>query len=164
VLVENGVFRMWYDGRKDLPMNAPAAKGVPKSANSVRAVGYAESPDGIHWNRPSDSPVFEADAGGIHVVKVRGGYAMVYEGHDGTHLATSSDGRSWQAQGLLAAVSGDDSDRFGHVTPFLMLNEDPIPATLFIGAARGAMWDRNSIARIQLSPAQLQRINGEKSK
>ena len=50
VLHENGTFKMWYDGRKDLPPGSPA-EGVPKSPTSSRSVGYATSNDGIHWTK-----------------------------------------------------------------------------------------------------------------
>jgi hypothetical protein len=42
VLKESGRFKIWYDGRADLPPDAPAT-GVPKSPTSRRSVGYAES-------------------------------------------------------------------------------------------------------------------------
>ncbi len=67
VLFESGQFRMWYDGRKDLPLGAPDEK-APKNANSQRFVGYATSSDGLHWQRHGDQPVFDHNAGGIHVV------------------------------------------------------------------------------------------------
>jgi len=44
VLHEGGLFRMWYDGRKDLPTGAPDA-AAPKSDASRRHVGYATSDD-----------------------------------------------------------------------------------------------------------------------
>lgn len=158
VVVEDGIYRMWYDGRKDLPPGAPA-KGVPKSPASTRSVGYATSSDGLNWSRPSADPVFGSDAGGVHVARVHNGYAMVYEGHDGTHLATSTDGLAWQAKGVLAATSGTDADRFGHVTPFLLTNSAATPIALFVGAARAGSWDHNSIARIELSESQLKASN-----
>ena len=158
VLIKDGVYRMWYDGRKDLPPGAPA-KDVPKSPASTRAVGYATSQDGYHWTRLTTEPVFRGDAGGVHVARVRNGYAMVYEGHDGTHLATSTDGLSWQSKGLLTASSGTDADRFGHVTPFLLTDSATTPIALFVGAARAGSWDHNSIARIELSESQLRAFN-----
>lgn len=160
VLVENGLFRMWYDGRKDLQPGAPA-KNVPISPTSSRAVGYAESRDGLHWTRPHTEPVFTHDAGGIHVVRTRGGYALLYEGGAGTQLATSPDGLTWTAKGLLVPVTGTDLDRYGHVTPFLFLHPQTGVATLYLGAARGPHWDENLIVRIDLSPTQVKRLNGE---
>ena len=157
VLVADGVFRMWYDGRKDLPPDAPA-KDVPKSDKSVRAVGYAESRDGVEWTRPQKEPVFREDAGGVHVARVGDTLAMVYESRDGTRVALSSDGRAWTDGGVLAGRSGTDADKFGHVTPFLLVDPADKTATLFVGTAQAESWDRNAIARIPLSEKQLQLI------
>ena len=155
VLHENGRFRMWYDGRRDLPVGAPA-EGVPKSDRSVRAVGYAESGDGLTWIRPQTEPVFGEDAGGVHVVRVGATLVMTFESREGTRLATSPDGLTWQSQGLLVERSGSDIDRFGHVTPFLLV--EPESVTLFAGAASSASWDRNRIVRVPLSAPQRQRL------
>lgn len=157
VCVEDGVFRMWYDGRKDLPPGAPA-QDAPKSDQSVRAVGYAESRDGVKWTRPRKEPVFGEDAGGVHVSRVGGGYVMVYEAREGTRVARSADGRRWKNQGVLAGLSGTGADPFGHVTPFLFLHPKAATATLFVGAARSSSWDRNAIARLPLGEQQLKLI------
>ena len=155
VIHENGRFRMWYDGRRDLPIGAPA-DGVPKSDRSVRAVGYAESGDGLTWTRPQAEPVFGEDAGGVHVVRVGATLVMTFESREGTRLATSPDGLTWQSQGLLVDRSGTDIDRFGHVTPFLLV--EPESVTLFAGAASSGSWDRNRIVRISLSLRQRARV------
>ena len=156
VLHEDGRFRMWYDGRRDLPVGAPA-EGVPKSDRSVRAVGYAESVDGLTWIRPQAEPVFGEDAGGVHVVRVGGTLVMTFESREGTRLATSPDGLTWQSQGLLVDRSGADVDRFGHVTPFLLVEPESI--SLFAGAASSASWDHNRIVRVPLSAPQRQRLD-----
>ena len=155
VLHEDGRFRMWYDGRRDLPVGAPA-EGVPKSDRSVRAVGYAESVDGLTWTRPQAEPVFGEDAGGVHVVRVGATLVMTFESREGTRLATSPDGLTWQSQGLLVDRSGADVDRFGHVTPFLLV--EPESVVLFAGAASSASWDHNRIVRVPLSPQQSGRL------
>ncbi len=160
VLVEGGVFRMWYDGRKDLPRGSPA-EGVPKSDRSVRSVGYAESRDGRTWARPRHEPVFGEDAGGIHVCRVGDHYVMVFESRAGTRMAVSADGLEWKSRGLLAGRSGGGADRFGQVTPFLRYDPRGPSADLFVGAAGAASWDRNAIARIRLSDEQLSRIREE---
>jgi sucrose-6-phosphate hydrolase SacC (GH32 family) len=157
VLVENGRFRMWYDGRKDLPPGAPAT-GVPVSAGSERAVGYAESRDGLHWVRPQREPVFKAGAGGVQVSHLGKRLLMVYESHEGTLAAVSDDGQKWKPRGLLRARSGDDADQHGHVTPFLLYRSDRSSAWLFVGAARSAAWDENVIGRCEILPAQLQTV------
>ncbi len=155
VLHENGRFRMWYDGRRDLPTGAPA-EGVPKSDRSVRAVGYAESVDGLTWIRPQAEPVFGDDAGGVHVVRIGDELVMTAESLEGTRLATSHDGLTWKSEGLFAERSGHDVDRFGHVTPFLLV--EPERVTLFVGAASSGSWDHNRIVRVPLSPQQRARV------
>ena len=155
VLHEDGRFRMWYDGRRDLPVGAPA-EGVPKSDRSVRAVGYAESVDGLTWIRPQAEPVFGEDAGGVHVVRIGATLVMTFESREGTRLATSPDGLTWQSQGLLVDRSGADVDRFGHVTPFLLV--EPESVVLFAGAASSASWDHNRIVRVPIAQQERERL------
>ena len=148
VLFDEGQYKMWYDGRKDLPLGAPD-KTAPKSANSHRSVGYATSTDGIHWMKQAE-PVFEHDAGGIHVSRLQSIYRMVYETHEGTMITESSNGKTWSTPRKLVGRSGTPADAHGHVTPFL-LNDAKHGDTLYVGAASAASWDRNCIARINLT-------------
>ncbi|HEX4412658.1 MAG TPA: hypothetical protein VH107_03450 [Lacipirellulaceae bacterium] len=159
VLVEGDRFRMWYDGRKDLPVGAPAPTSF-QAATSSRSVGYAESHDGYHWARPQSTPEFGENAGGVDVVRVGSRYVMLYESASGTQFATSKDGLIWKADGILAPLSGGDADRFGHVTPFLLLDHPAGSATLFIGAARNSRWDENLIVRTELSQSQFAKLHG----
>ena len=144
VLREKGRFKMWYDGRADLPPNAPA-NSAPKSPTSRRSVGYAESADGVHWERPGREPVFQDGAGGVHVSRIGSRYLMVYEAHQGTKLAVSADGLRWTARGFLLRNSGTPLDAHGQVTPFLWFDETSREARLFFGGARDARWNRNVI-------------------
>jgi predicted GH43/DUF377 family glycosyl hydrolase len=144
VIHDEGMFKMWYDGRKDFPVGAPV-EGLPVSNESHRFVGYATSKDGINWVRKSDEPVFGNDAGGIDVQRIRSKYIMAYESHDGTRCAKSDDGVNWKDTGYLLRKSGGEADRHGHVTPFLFIHEQH-ELRLFFGAARAATWDRNVIA------------------
>ena len=156
VLFEDNVFKMWYDGRKDLPLGAPG--DVPKSANSTRCAGYASSPDGIHWTKHTH-PVFGENAGGVDVKKINGVYVMAYESAAGTQVAVSPDGiYSWTAKGLWAPLSGRDFDRYGQVTPMIFAGPRGRVDMLFIGAATAASWDRNMIARVRLTQAQLDQV------
>lgn len=152
ILFEGGKFRLWYDGRKDLPPGAPD-KSAPKSANSTRAIGLAESMDGKHFERVGTGPVFGNDAGGAHVCRLKNGYAMVYEGRMGTRWASSPDGTRWTDRGILVPVTGTPLDRHGHVTPFLVPGEKP---RLLIGAAMAPTWDVNRLAEIPLGGEALQ--------
>ena len=148
VIYDGGMFKLWYDGRKDFPLGTPVA-GVPVSSNSHRYVGYATSKDGFNWQKQSDEPVFDNDAGGIDVKRLDDSYIMLYESHGGTRQARSPDGIQWNDAGWLVRKSGQDVDLHGHVTPFLFV-DDVNGMWLFIGAARAASWDRNCIAILPL--------------
>ena len=156
VLFEDNVFKMWYDGRKDLPLNAPG--NVPKSATSSRCVGYASSPDGVHWTKHTH-PVYAGNAGGVDVKKINGVYVMAYESAEGTQISASPDGiYSWTSKGLWVPISGRDFDKYGQVTPMMLVGPRGRIETLFVGAATAATWDRNMIARVHLTPAQLAQV------
>jgi len=144
VIYEKGVFRMWYDGRADLPLGAPD-KRAPKSAKSHRYVGYAESTDGKNWKRRKNY-VFSHDAGGIHVSRVRNKYIMLYESHSGTQWAQSNDRINWYNKGGLLAKDISDAP-YGHVTPLLYKIGQRY--MLFYGAALARTWDNN---RIMMKP------------
>ena len=151
VLRENGRFRMWYDGRADLPPDAPAT-GVPKSPTSRRSVGYAESADGVRWQRHGREPVFQDGAGAVHVAHIGSRYLMVYESHQGTQCAVSADGLRWTARGFLLRNSGTPLDGHGQVTPFLWSDATGRQVRLFFGGARDAMWNRNLICSQPIQP------------
>ena len=155
VLHEGGVFRMWYDGRKDMPLRAPA-EGVPKSPTSTRSVGYATSKDGVRWTRHAGNPVFGADAGGVDVKRAGDRDVMLFESHEGTMAATSEDGTGdWHDHGVWLPKSGGEPDAHGHVTPFLLTGPGGAGAILYFGAAGAASWDRNAIATFPVPAARL---------
>jgi hypothetical protein len=162
VLFADGVFRMWYDGRKDLPPDAPDPK-APKSNTSQRHVGYATSRDGIHWERHSREPIYDHDAGGLHVLRIGGHLAMLVEGRLGTEAATSRDGIHWRRIGLLVERADVPAERHGHVTPFLLPDRNSAGATLFYGAAAEQAWDANTICTRRLSDAQWLKLKSEES-
>ncbi len=147
VLHEGGQFRIWYDGRKDLPPG-PLAQGVPTSRDSHRAVGLATSKDGLNWTKHAGNPVFEEDAGGVDVERSGDGYLMVYESGEGTRAANSRDGIAWRAPRLAVPRSGGKLDAAGHVTPALLAGS----GWLYFGAAPASTWNQNTIARVKLPP------------
>jgi len=157
VLIENGVFRMWYDGRKDLPPGAPDPK-APKSDHSQRFVGYATSSDGLRWRKHGDVPVYDHDAGGVHVLRTGDHLSMLVEGRMGTEMATSRDGIQWKSLGVLVGRSEGASERHGHVTPFLLRDWDGMGATLYYGAASKETWNENVLCRRRLSKRQWQAL------
>jgi hypothetical protein len=163
VIHEDGLFKLWYDGRKDLQPGA-LAENAPASAASHRFVGYATSRDGLNWTRHGGNPVFGNDAGGVDVKRVGDGLVMVYESHEGTKVAVSPDGIAWHDRGLWQPRSGGETDRHGHVTPKLLMRPDGKGAELFVGAARAGSWDRNRIVRFRLEPDRLTRLlDGQKA-
>ncbi len=148
VIHENGVFKMWFDG-KPTEQDTPAAR-----LEGGRAVGYATSTDGVRWTRHAANPVFQKGAGAVDVARIGGGYVLLYEGHKGTRFARSTDGLAWQDGGLLTSLSGTSFDHFGHVTPHLV----PSGATwrLFVGAAARQSWDGNAVAELSDEKMQAQ--------
>lgn len=95
VMRDGPVFKMWYRGESA----ALPGKG---------STGYAESPDGVHWERYSSNPVFAPSSSGwdsrsltiYPVIKRDGKYEGWYAGSDGAvsqlGYATSPDGIHWQ--------------------------------------------------------------------
>ena len=142
VLHEGDVFRMWFDGQPtpEAAASNPSAAAVKRES---RAVGYAESPDGSAWQRRPE-PVFREGAGAVHISRVGGSLIMLIESHTGVRWADSHDGLTWNSRGLLLPLSGNEDDRFGHVTPFLHTQDGK--ATVFFGAAARKTWDGNAIS------------------
>jgi hypothetical protein len=128
VLIEGGVYKMWYDG----------------SSAGGRHVGFASSTDGVNFTRYGGNPIF-MNAGAIDVKKVGGVYVMVREGGDGTYWATSADGLCWVDRGKLFGLSGKAYDAYGQVTPFLHVEGDALKGVWFGGASVNT-WNKNRIA------------------
>jgi hypothetical protein len=128
VILENGVYKMWYDG----------------TANGQRHVGFASSTDGIHFTRYANNPIVK-NAGAVDVKKVSGTYVMLREGGDGTYWSTSTDGLSWVDRGKLFGLSGKGYDAYGQVTPFLETDGSTVKAIWF-GGASVSTWNKNRIA------------------
>ncbi len=145
VLHEGGVFRLWFDGQPT-PEAAAANLLAASVKRESRAVGYAESHDGLVWVRRPE-PVFREGAGAIHVSRVGGKLVMLIESHTGVRWAGSEDGLTWISRGPLLPLSGGEEDRFGQVTPFLLTwNDETI---VFFGAARRRTWDGNTIGVVK---------------
>lgn len=95
ILVENGVWKMWYRGG-----------GWP--AETTLAVGYATSPDGITWTKYGSDPVYGGggssmagnDGGQPEVLKVGSTYYLYATNNDipRVNVATSTDGIAWTTQ------------------------------------------------------------------
>ena len=163
VIFDDGLFKMWYDGRKDFPPGSPV-NGVPTSSTSHRSVGYATSKDGLKWTRYHNNPVFGNNAGAVDVKRWENGFIMLYESGDGTRFSRSTDGIDWKDGGVFVKKSGTQIDAFGHVTPLLLLDADKKKHRLFVGAAGATTWDHNRIAVIEISEERLNQIFGEAEK
>jgi predicted GH43/DUF377 family glycosyl hydrolase len=82
VIRENGEYKMWYTSWKD--------------DTSPDYLGYATSPDGIHWTKYAGNPVFGSgtalwEAGGpfgCSVMPAQRGYKMWYAAYDASFAAT----------------------------------------------------------------------------
>ena len=87
---EDGTYHLWYTGYdRDRP--------------ATMSLGHATSPDGIHWTRDPDNPIFTGSwVEDMCVVKRDGTYEMFAEGkNDIAHRLTSTDGLHWTDHGSL---------------------------------------------------------------
>lgn len=90
ILREGDQYRLWYTGYANEP-------------SALRKLGYATSPDGIHWTRYAGNPIYSDHwIEDMMVVKFEGTYYMVAEGKDDiAQLLTSPDGLHWTRTGPL---------------------------------------------------------------
>jgi len=117
-----GSYKMWYFGRDD---------------NWQWRIGYATSPDGIHWTKHSGNPVLDLGPDGSwddesltdpHLIYEDGTYKMWYTGYDGDvwaiGYAISLDGIHWTKDPHNPVLEGDPSDwEDGNVTNPHVLSE-----------------------------------------
>ncbi|MBM4001049.1 MAG: glycosylase [Planctomycetes bacterium] len=90
ILREGNEYRMWYTG-------------LEHDGSPLLKLGYARSPDGIHWTRYERNPIYsEHWVEDMMVVRHNGTYYMFAEGKDDqAQLLTSTDGIIWQRAGQL---------------------------------------------------------------
>lgn len=111
VINENGQYKMWYTGQQ---------YGAT-SVDDVFKIGYATSPDGIHWTKYSENPVLTPGSLGSwddrrvwrpSVISTGSGYVMYYRGaaieggQAKAGVATSSDGIHWTKTTVLTMSAG----------------------------------------------------------
>jgi len=117
VVKDDYAYRMWYSAGSEI---------------DGEAIGYADSPDGIHWFQPYDIPLLgpgapgawdEAGVANPTVLLTDAGFEMWYVGSDasGAHAighATSPDALTWQKYGGNPVLRPDsaDADSFGFPT------------------------------------------------
>ena len=101
-------------------------------AGNVRAVGYASSPDGVHWSKHADNPVLRGgtgswDAGGVSfgpLIDEGDHYTMFFCGYDSLDTfrfgrATSPDLVGWQREAYFVfgpGPAGSWDERLSNMT------------------------------------------------
>jgi predicted GH43/DUF377 family glycosyl hydrolase len=147
---DDGTLRMWYSG----------------SDGETWRILEAIRPEGGAWERlgvaVDPGLAGDTDDYGVEspcVAKSPGGYLMVYAGFDGEvsrlHMATSKDGRGWEAQGTIMQRGPDDAA--GATDPCLVTTgerwwlffsgydgtDDNRRAAILVAVSQsGASWDR----------------------
>jgi len=83
--------------------------GYNPDRSDLKLLGYATSPDGLHWTRHPANPVFDRSwVEDMCVVKWGDTYYMFAEGrHDIAHMLTSRDRIHWEDHGRLDIRSAD---------------------------------------------------------
>jgi Tol biopolymer transport system component len=115
VIVDNGVYKMWYSGFD----------------GSQLGIGYATSTDGINWTKNSGNPLFSTLVSWLpSVLKQGASYHMWYSytpsgGNDSIGYATSNDGlqwTDWTGNPVLAKGSSGSWDATGIQAPTVILD------------------------------------------
>jgi len=90
VMRDGDLWKLWYTG-------------YDGSKDGRRMLGYATSPDGIHWTRSPRNPLYRAHwVEDMMIVKDGGKYYLFAEGKDDrAHLLVSDDGLAWKRRGQL---------------------------------------------------------------
>ncbi len=138
---EARVFRMWYSGGEQYEPDA---------------IGYATSPDGLHWTKWPHNPIFAADPAheweqhkvtACQVIRRGEWYVMFYIGFQDEHtarigLARSRDGiADWQRHPANPIVSPDDGAWDGDACykPFAVYDEGRDRWLLWYNGRRGPL-------------------------
>jgi len=139
VLYQNGVFKMWFDGSQ---RNATDPEKI--LYGSGRHLGYATSSNGFNWTKWSGNPIV-MNSGAIDVEYVDSKYIMVEESGDGVYWRTATNETQWESKNsLLFAKMDTEFDKYGHVTPFILVEDGKWTAT-YTGPATKSTWDGNRI-------------------
>jgi predicted GH43/DUF377 family glycosyl hydrolase len=118
------LFRMWYSGGDQYEPDA---------------IGYATSPDGVHWTKDPQNPVFRPDprnvyeqykVAGAQVLRRNGWHYLVYIGyrdmdHAQISLARSRDGiKDWERhpRNPIIRPGQDDFDQDACYKPFMIFD------------------------------------------
>lgn len=133
ILHDGDVWKIWYTG-------------YDGTRPGLKMLGYATSPDGIHWTRSPANPLYrEHWVEDVCVVKHRDTYFMFAEGFlDRPQLLTSPDGLQWTRQGPLDVrnARGEPLPRGPLGTPTVWVEDDMW--YLFYERGDKAVWLANS--------------------
>jgi predicted GH43/DUF377 family glycosyl hydrolase len=90
IMREDGLWKLYYTG-------------YTTDKNAILHLGYATSPDGIHWTRDPKNPIYSKHwVEDMMIVKHDGKYYMFAEGYrDRAQLFVSKDGLEWTRVGQL---------------------------------------------------------------
>lgn len=160
VIKENGGYKMWYTGQT---YGATAA-------DDMFRIGYATSPDGIHWTRSSENPVLSPGFLGSwddkrvwrpSVISTGSGYIMYYRGASVAEdaqakagVATSSDGIHWtKTVALTMPAGGSGWDAYSRQVGALNLGGVMLSGGLYI-MSYASIKTQNSPAQIGLASSQ----------
>lgn len=139
VLFQDGIFKMWFDGtQRDETDPKIVAPGTG------RHVGFANSTDGLNWVKYSQNPVFN-NSGAIDVEFINNTFVVVEESGTGVYWRTGTSETNFTTSNTLLFSNTDSNlDPYGHVTPFILVENSQWVAT-YTGAATRATWDGNRI-------------------
>ena len=147
VIRENGQYKMWYISWVN--------------STSSQYLGYATSPDGVHWTKYSGNPVFGPgtatwEAGGpseVSIIPFQGGYKMWYTGLTANFAAsaigyaTSVDGVNWKRDTvhspvLNAGASGQWDDAGVGISDVLGIGD-----SLYMWYTSGVKWTGLAVSK-----------------
>ena len=102
--------------------------GYDGTREGQKKLGYASSPDGIHWSRHADNPIYDEQwVEDMMVVREGDTYYMFAEGAgDRAQLLTSTDRLHWTPRGPLDVrkANGEPIEPGPYGTPFAMRDGD----------------------------------------
>jgi predicted GH43/DUF377 family glycosyl hydrolase len=141
---DGGALRMWYSGHDGTTGRILSAVQRPGAA--WERLGVAIDPG---FAGDSDEYGVESPC----VVRTPGGYLMAYAGFDGEvtrlHMATSTDGQAWTAQGTIMQRGPQDALAASH--PCLVTTE--AGWWLFFTGYDGARGSRHAVTLAAVSPS-----------
>ncbi len=131
---DDGLYKMWYSTRKRNPDYEPKWETNLEAGNAEKFICYAESKDGIHWERPEldvvpfgqwkkNNIVFaDSDVGatlGMVVLNpdksdASKKFIMVWNEGYGVRITYSPDGIHWEKSVPILSISMDCSLVFGY--------------------------------------------------